>query len=213
MRDNNVFILFEEIRNMLGGMKGKLEELSKMINGQQPMGASQPDLSPVKEAVTETAKVCSEEIRGLLPRQWAAYAQVFNAILTQVGSLEKWLKEPETGQKQPPQEHIHKHCFDTKSSKVFSFVVEFGVACALSLWGNIELWLFECQFADDALEFRTWKRCSANDVFCLNKVFNIRQDERAIKWVWKQADGYDSSQKNVADSLMQERLRNVMTPQ
>lgn len=34
---NNVFILFEEIDNMHGGMKNKLGKIPKMINGQQSM--------------------------------------------------------------------------------------------------------------------------------------------------------------------------------
>lgn len=40
-----LFILFEEIKNMLGGMKGKLEELSRITGVQQPAGVIRQDLS------------------------------------------------------------------------------------------------------------------------------------------------------------------------
>lgn len=106
MTDNNVFILFEEIRSMLGGMKGKLKEISKMTNRKQLAGVSRWDLFPVKETVAGTAKVRLEKLNGLLVRQWTAYVQVSNAILEQVGSLEERLKEQGTGREQPPQERL-----------------------------------------------------------------------------------------------------------
>lgn len=216
MTDNNVFILFEEIKNMLGGMKGKLEELSKMTNGQQPAWASRTDLSPVKEAVAETTKAQSEEIKGLLARQWKVYAQLSTLTLQQLDDIKKSQGEQVIRQELQPQEHIHKHSFDIKSGKVFSFVVGLGVVCALSLWNNIEQWQSKRQFADDALKFRAiraWGGCSANDVLWQNKVFDIRRDEKSIEWVRKQADGYDTSLKAISDSLMQERLQNNMKPQ
>lgn len=216
MADNNVFILFEEIKNMLGGMKGKLEELSQITDGQQPTGASRTDLSPIKEAVAETAKAQSEDIKGLLARQWKAYAQLSTLTLQQLDDIKKSQDGQVARQELQPQEHIHKHSFDIKSSKVFSFVVGLGVVCALSLWGNIGQWQSKRQYADDALKFRAiraWGGCDANDVLWLNKVFDIRRDEKAIEWVRKQADGYDTALKAVPDSLMQERLQNNTKPQ
>ena len=216
MADNNVFILFEEIKTSLKGINSKLEELPKVITKQPQSNNDKPDLSPVKEAVTETAKAQSEEIKGLLARQWKAYAQLSTLTLQQLDEIKKSQGEQVTRQERQPQEHIHKHSFDIKSSKVFSFVAGIGVVCALSLWGNIEQWRSKRQYADDALKFRAiraWGGCDANDVLWLNKVFDIRRDEKAIEWVRKQADGYDTSLKAVSDSLMQERLQNNMKPQ
>lgn len=216
MADNNVFILFEEIKTALKGINSKLEELPKVITKQPQSNNDKPDLSPVKEAVAETAKTQSEEIKCLLERQWKAYAQLSTLTLQQLDDIKKSQGEQVTRQEPQPQEHIHRHSFDIKSSKVFSFVVGLGVVCALSLWGNIEQWQSKRQYADDALKFRAiraWGGCSADDVLWLNKVFDIRRDEKAIKWVRKQADGYDTSLKAVSDSLMQERLQNNMKPQ
>lgn len=210
MADNNVFILFEEIKTMLEGMKSKLEALPKVIDRQKTNGNDKQDLSPIKEAVAETTKAQSEEIKGLLAKQWKAYAQLSTLTLQQLDAIKKSQDEQGEQQEQQPQEHIHRHSFDIKSSKVLSFVVGLGVLCAFSLWGNIEQWNSKRQYADDALKFRAiraWGGCDANDVLWLNKVFDIHRDEKAIEWVRKQADVYDTSLKTVSDSIMQESIK------
>jgi len=209
MADNNVFILFEEIKTFLKGINGKLEELPKVMNMQLQAGNGKPDLSTVKDAVAETAKAKSEEIKGLLERQWKAYSQLSTLTLHKLDAI-KTQEEQGAQQELQPQEHIHKHTFDIKSSKVFSFVVGLGVVCALSLWGNIEQWQSKRQYADDALKFRairSWGGCDADRVLWLNKMFDIHRDEKAIEWIRRQADGYDTSLKAVSDSLMQEKLK------
>lgn len=210
MADNNVFILFEEIKTALNGIKNKVEELSNMVSQQPQIGSGEQDLSPIKEAVVETTKVQSEEIKDLLARQWKAYAQLSTLTLHHLDAIKKSQEKQEIQQEQQPQKHIHRHSFDIKSSKVFSFVVGLGMVCTFSLWGNIEQWQSKRQYADDALKFRairSWGGCSANDVLWLNKVFDIHRDEKAIEWIRKQADGYDISLKAVFDSLMQEKVK------
>ncbi len=210
MADNNVFILFEEIKTALKGINEKLEELPNVVNQQPKTGNSQQDLSPIKDVITETTKVQSEDIKGLLAKQWKAYAQLSSVILQQLDTIKKSQSEQGMLQKTQPQEHIHRHSFDIKSSKVFSFVVGIGVICTLSLCGNIAQWQSKRQYADDALKFRairSWGGCNANDVLWLNKVFDLHRDEKAIEWVRKQADGYETSLKAVSDSLMQESIK------
>lgn len=210
MADNNVFILFEEIKTALKGINEKLEELPNVVNQQSKTGDSQQDLSPIKDVIIETTKVQSEDIKGLLAKQWKAYAQLSSVILQQLDTIKKSQSGQGMLQKPQPQEHIHRHRFDIKSSKVFSFVVGIGVICALSLCGNIAQWQSKRQYADDALKFRairSWGGCNANDVLWLNKVFDLHRDEKAIEWVRKQADGYETSLKAVSDSLMQESIK------
>lgn len=90
--NNNVFILFEEIKTTLNGIKSKLEELPDVADRQPQIGNDKPDLSPIKEAVVETTKAQSEEIKDLLARQWEAYAQVTTVILKRIGFLKNSLK-------------------------------------------------------------------------------------------------------------------------
>ena len=211
MADNNVFILFEEIKTALKGINNKLEELPQVVAQAPQSEANVQDLSPIKEVMVVTAKAQSEDIKGLLAKHWKAYAQISTVILQHLDTIKKVQDKQGTQQKQYPQEHIHKHSFDIKSKKVFSFVVGLGVVCALSLWGNIAQWQSTRQYADDALKFRAiraWGGCPANDVLWLNNVFDIYRDEKAIEWVRKQADGYDISLKVASDSLMQESIKN-----
>ncbi len=206
---NNVFILFEDIKAMLESMKSKLEELPTAID-KQPAGDNKLDLSPVKEVFAETVKEQSEEVKGLLAKQWKAYAQLSTLTLHHLDAIKKSQSEQGVQQEPQPQKHIHRHSFDIKSSKVFSFVVGIGMVCVLSLWGNVAQWQSNRQYADDALKFRairSWGGCNANDVLWLNRVFDIHRDEKAIEWVRKQADGYETSLKIVSDSLMQESIK------
>lgn len=206
MADNNVFVLFEEIKTALKGINNKLEELPKVL-GQVPQSETNTqDLSPIKDAVTETAKAQSEDIKGLMAKQWKAYAQISTVILQHLDTIKKVQDKQRVQQEQ--QQHIHKHSFDIKSKKVFSFVAGLGVVCAPR--GNITQWQSNRQYADDALKFRAicaWGGCNSNDVLWLNKEFDIQRDEKAIKWVRKQADEFEASLKVASDSLMQDRKK------
>lgn len=208
--NNNTFILFEEIKAALKGIESKLEQLPKTTDQQQNVGNNEPDLSSVKDAVAETTKSHLGEFKDLLAKQWKSYAQISTLVLQQLDALKKQDKGLSVQQESHLQEHIHRHSFDIKSSKVFSFVVGISAVCALSLWGNIEQWQTKRQYADDALKFRairSWRGCSANDILWLNEKFDYHRDERFIEWVRKQADGYETSLKITADSLMQESLK------
>lgn len=90
---NNVFILFEEIKTALNGIKSKLEELPNVASQQHRIGNDKLDLSPIKETVTETAKAQSEEIKGLLEKQWKAFSQLSTLILHQLDAIKKSQEE------------------------------------------------------------------------------------------------------------------------
>lgn len=210
MADNNVFVLFEEIKTALNGINNKLEELPKSVAQSPQSEPNVQDLSPIKEVVAETAKAQSGDIKDLLAKHWKAYAQISIVILQRLDTIKKVQEKQGVELEQQPQEHIHKHSFDIQSKKVFSFVAGLGVVCALSLWGNIAQWQSKRQYADDALKFRAiraWGGCTSNEVLWLNNVFDIQRDEKAIEWVRKQADGYDASLKAASDSLMQEGIK------
>ncbi len=210
MADNNVFVLFEEIKTALRGINNKLEELPKVVAQVPQSEANAQDLSPIKEVMVETTKAQSEDIKDLLAKHWKAYAQISTVILQRLDTIKKVQEKQEVEQEQQPQEHIHKHSFDIKSKKVFSFVAGLGVVCALSLWGNIAQWQSKRQYTDDALKFRAiraWGGCNSHDVLWLNKVFDIQRNEKAIEWVRKQADEFEASLKVASDSLMQDRKK------
>lgn len=87
MADNNVFILFEEIKTILNGINNKLEELPKVMPLQYQIGNDKQDLSPIKEVVAETTKAQYGEIKGLLDSHWKAYAQLSTLTLHHLDAI------------------------------------------------------------------------------------------------------------------------------
>ena len=119
--------------------------------------------------------------------------------------LHEWQEQKEHPQ---PQEHIHRHSFDIKSSKVITTVVAVSLLCLVSLVGNYFLWQSKQQYKDDALKFRiirVWRGCSPKEILWLNDVFDIHRNEKAIKLIKEKADNYDMELKQKADSLMQKK--------
>ena len=109
-----------------------------------------------------------------------------------------------------PQELLHRHSFDIKSSKVFTYMVAVSVLCFVSLVGNYFLWQSKQKYKDDALKFRiirVWRGCSPKEILWLNDVFDIHRDGKIIKLIKEKADGYDQQLKQKADSLMQKELK------
>ena len=121
--------------------------------------------------------------------------------------LHEWQEQKEHPQ---PQELLHRHSFDIKSSKVFTTVVAVSVLCFVSLISNYFLWQSKQQYKDDALKFRiirVWRGCSPKEILWLNDVFDIHRDATMIKRIKKQTDDYNLELKAKADSLMQNKLK------
>lgn len=210
MDNNEVYALFEDIKGSLKSINNKLENTPKASNSQLVGQPSVMDLTPIKKLLDGSVKEQMEQTKTVLSKFGEAEVYASNRILNLLRDLKESLARSSDERKDEPQEHIHRHSFDIKSSKVFSLLVGMGVVCSLSIWGNIELWQSRHQYADDALKFRairSWGGCSPKEILWLNDIFDIRRDEKAIKWVRGQADGYDKGLKIVSDSLMQESLK------
>ena len=210
MDNNKVYALFEDIKNALKGINDRLENAPKVSNNQSGEQAPVMDLAHIKDLFDTSEKEHQAQTKAMLTKYAEAEVKTSNRILHLLRDLkESFVRSPEE-RKDEPQEHIHRHCFDIRSSKVFSLLVGMGVVCSLSIWGNIELWKSKQQYADDALKFRvirSWGGCNAKTILWLNDVFDIRRDEETINWLRQEADGYDRNLKAVSDSLMQERLK------
>ena len=210
MDNNEVYALFEDIKNGLKGINDRLENTPKVSNCQSAGQAPAMDLAPIKELFDSSAKEHQQQTKAMLTKYAEAEVKTSNRILGLLRDMkESFVRSPEE-RTDEPQEHIHRHCFDIRSSKVFSLLVGMGVMCSLSIWGNIELWKSKRQYADDALKFRiirSWGGCDAKHILWLNEVFDIRRDEETIDRLRQEADGYDRDLKAVSDSLMQEKLK------
>lgn len=210
MDNNEVFALFEDIKNGLKGINDRLENAPKVSSSQSEEQAPAMDLASIKDLFDSSAKEHQEQTKAMLTKFGEAEVYASNRILHLLRALKESFARSSEEQKSEPQEHIHRHQFDIKSNKVFSLLVGMGLVCSLSIWGNIELWKSKRQYADDALKFRvirSWGGCNANNILWLNDVFDIHRNEEAIEWIQQEADGYDKGLKTLSDSLMQEKLK------
>lgn len=210
MDNNEVYTLFEDIKNALKGINGKLENTPKATNNQSDGQSPTVDLTPIKELFESSAKEHQAQTKAMLTKFGEAEVCASNRILHLLRGLKESFTRSSEERQDEPQEHIHRHIFDIKSNKVFSLLVGMGIVCSLSIWGNIELWKSKRQYEDDALKFRvirSWGGCDAKTILWLNDMFDIRRDEKTIDWLRQEADRYDRDLKAVSDSLMQEKLK------
>lgn len=210
MDNNEVYTLFEDIKNDLKSINGKLENTLKATNNQSDGQSPTVDLIPIKDLFDSSAKEHQEQTKVMLTKFGEAEVNTSNRILGLLRDLKESFARSSEKRQDEPQEHIHRHIFDIKSNRVFSLLVGMGIVCTLSVWGNIELWKSKRQYADDALKFRvirSWGGCNANHILWLNDVFDIHRNEEAIEWIRQEADGYDKGLKTLSDSLMQEKLK------
>ena len=215
MADNNTFVLFEEIKNKLEIIYKEVRELKeKNINSVllptptiPAQSNEQQDQKQLKQYEQKTKEILNKYIAiqmRIKDEEAKSIDKLLASVLTMFHVWEEQKKQPQ------PQEHIHKHSFDIKSSKVFTYVVITAVVCLASLVGNFWLWQSKQQYKDDALKFRiirVWRGCSPKEILWLNDVFDIHRNETAIKNIKKKADGYDLELKQKADSLMQRKLK------
>ena len=215
MADNNTFVLFEEIKNKLETIYRELKELKEKENGSVSLPAqstpAQTDEQKEQELLNQYEQRTKEVINKYIGVQVRIKDEEAKSMDKLVASVLTMLHEWQEQKEYPkPQEHIHKHSFDIKSSKVFTYVVITAVVCLVSLVSNFWLWQSKQQYKDDALKFRiirVWRGCSPKEILWLNDVFDIHRNETAIKNIKKKADSYDLELKQKADSLMQRKLK------
>ena len=215
MADNNTFVLFEEIKNKLEIIYKEVRELKeKDISSASlptPTIPAQSNEQQDQELLKQYEQKTKEILNKYIAIQMRIKDEEAKSIDKLVASVLTMLHEWKEQKKKPqPQEHIHKHSFDIKSSKVFTYVVITAVVCLASLVGNFWLWQSKQQYKDDALKFRiirVWRGCNPKEILWLNDVFDIHRNENTITNIKKKADGYDLKLKQKADCLMQRKLK------
>ena len=214
MADNNTFVLFEEIKNKLETIYRELKELKEKENGSVSLPVqstlAQSDEQKEQELLNQYEQRTKEVINKYIGVQVRIKDEEAKSMDKLVANVLAMLHELQEQKEHPqPQELVHRHSFDLKSSKVFTTVVAMSVLCFVSLVGNYFLWQSKQQYKDDALKFRiirVWRGCSPKEILWLNDVFDINRNKTAIKNIKKQIDGYELGLKQKADSLMQRKI-------
>ena len=215
MADKNTFVLFEEIKNKLETIYRELKELKEKENNSAsfpvPSTPVQYDDQQEQELLNQyelrTEAVLNKYIdvqKRIKDEEVKSIDKLVASVLTM---LHEWQEQKEHPQ---PQEQIHRHSFDIRSLKVFTYMVVTTAICFVSLVGNYFLWQSKRQYKDDALKFRiirVWRGCSPKEILWLNDVFDIHRNENTIRKIKKATDSYDMELKQKADSLMQMKLK------
>ena len=215
MADNNTFVLFEEIKNKLETIYKEVRELKEKgissVTLPAPtlptQGNEQQNQELLKQYEQKTKEILNKYIAIQMRIKDEEAKSIDKLVASVLTMLHEWQEQKEHPQ---PQEQIHRHSFDIKSSKVFTTMVSVSMLCFVSLVGNYFLWQSKQQYKDDALKFRiirVWRGCSPKEILWLNDVFDIHRNEIAIKNIKKKTDGYDLELKQKADSLMQRKLK------
>ncbi len=215
MADNNTFVLFEEIKNKLETIYRELKELKEKENSSAsfpvPSTSVQHDDQQEQEWLNQYEQRIKEVINKYIGVQVRIKDEEAKSIDKLVASVLTMLHEWQEQKEHPqPQEQIHRHSFDIKSSKVFTYMAVTTAVCFISLVGNYFLWQSKRQYKDDALKFRiirVWRGCNSKDILWLNDVFDIHRNEKTIKLIKGKTDDYDMELKQQADSLMQIKLK------
>ena len=216
MADNNTFVLFEEIKNKLETIYRELKELKEKENNSvsfptpaiSVQGNGLLDQEVLKQHELQTKEILNKYIATQMRIKDEEAKSIDKLVASVLTMLHEWQEQKEHPQ---PQEQIHRHSFDLKSSKVFTYVAAVSILCFGSLVGNYFLWQSKRQYKDDALKFRiirVWRGCSPKEILWLNDVFDIHRNEKIIKLIKEKADDYDMELKQKADSLMQNNLQN-----
>ncbi|ATV53233.1 hypothetical protein [Prevotella intermedia] len=215
MADNNTFVLFEEIKNKLETIYRELKELKEKENNSfsLPIQSTpvQRDEQMEQELLNQYEQRTKEVINKYIGVQKRIKDEEAKSMDKLVASVLTMLHEWQEKKEHPiPQELLHRHSFDIKSSKVFTYMVAVSVLCFVSLVGNYFLWQSKQQYKDDALKFRiirVWRGCNPKEILWLNDVFDIHRNENTIRKIKKATDSYDMELKQKADSLMQMKLK------
>ena len=215
MADNNTFILFEEIKNKLETIYRELKELKEKENGSVSLPVPSTPVQRDEQQEQELLNQYEQRTKDVLNKYIGVQVRIKDEeaksidklVASVLTMLHEWQEQKEHPQ---PQEHIHRHSFDIKSSKVFTYVVAVSILCFASLVGNYFLWQSKLQYKDDALKFRiirVWRGCSPKEILWINDVFDIHRNEKIIKLIKEKTDDYDMELKQKADSLMQKKLK------
>ena len=216
MADNNTFVLFEEIKNKLETIYRELKELKEKVNNSASLPVSSTTVESDEQQKQELLNQYEQRTKEVINKYIGVQVRIKDEeaksmdklVVSVMTMLHEWQEQKEHSQ---PQEHIHRHSFDLKSSKVFTYMVAVSVLCFISLVGNYFLWQSKQQYKDDALKFRiirVWRGCSSKEILWLNDVFDIHRNDAIIKKIKKHTDDYNVGLKAKADSLMQNNLQN-----
>ena len=128
MVDNNTFVLFEEIKNRLETIYRELKELKEKENGSVSLPIqstpAQSGEQKEQELLNQYEQRTKEVINKYIGVQVRIKDEEAKSMDKLVASVLTMLHEWQEKKEHPiPQELLHRHSFDIKSSKAFTYMV------------------------------------------------------------------------------------------
>ena len=111
MDNNEVYALFEDIKNGLKGINSKLENAPKASGNASAGQAPAMDLAPIKELFDSSAKEHQAQTKAMLTKYAEAEVKTSNRILHLLRDLKDSFAQSSEERTDEPQEHIHRFLF------------------------------------------------------------------------------------------------------
>lgn len=121
MDNNEVYALFEDIKNDLKGITNKLENTPKVTNNQSSGQPPAVDLNPIKELFDSSAKEHQAQTKAMLAKFGEAEVKTSSRILSLLRDLKESFITNSEERKDEPQEHIPSQLRHPVQQGVFSF--------------------------------------------------------------------------------------------
>ena len=145
MADNNTFVLFEEIKNKLETIYRELKELKEKENDSVSLPVQSTPAQSDEQKEQDLLNQYKQRTKDILNKYIGVQVRIKDEeaksmdklVANVLTMLHEWQEKKEHPM---PQEHIHRHSFDIKSSKVFTYMVVTTAVCFVSLVGNYFLW-------------------------------------------------------------------------
>ena len=150
MDNNEVYSLFEDIKNDLKGINRKLENTPKVANNQSVGQLPTVDLSPIKELFESSAKEHQAQTKAMLTKFAEAEVCASNRILHLLRNMKDSFARSLEEQDTEPQEHIHRHTLTSNRARCFLFWSAW-VSCAAFPSGAIS------SFGNPSVSMRTMR--------------------------------------------------------
>ena len=121
MDNNEVYALFEGIKNDLKGITNKLENAPKVSDSQLGEQAPAMDLAPIKELFDSYEKEHQQQTKAMLTKFGEAEVNASNRILHLLRDLKESFIRSSEERKNESQEHIHTTPLTSSPTRYFLF--------------------------------------------------------------------------------------------
>lgn len=204
MADNNVFVLFEDIKSTLKGIENKMEQLGRNSSNEQSEGTS----SSVHKQVDETLRQNHEQNRQLLQKFAGRQIEELKKIAIRLQEMVAFVNENANSSQPVIMERKFKVSFST--DKEFGAVM---LSVALNILLLVALYIErqpDYDRVDNDLKYRYIQmkgEANADRINELEDMFEVNRDNERIRRMKEDVEIYEETVKKQAVIIEQARRK------